>query len=71
MHPELIKAHIKMAGSSASKIARKLGLHRSTVTQVIEGTGKSRRVADEIAKVTGKSLDELWPGKYGPGKDST
>lgn len=71
MHPQLIRAAIKMAGSNQSKIARKLRLHRSTVAQVIDGTSTSRRVAEHIAEITGKTLDELWPGKYGPPKNST
>jgi lambda repressor-like predicted transcriptional regulator len=70
MHPSLIKAHLKMAGSSQIAIAKTLGINNSTVARVIEGRDKSRRVAEEIARVTGIPLETLWPGKYPSTHDS-
>jgi len=64
MHKEDIKAHIRKAHSSSAAIAWKLHLHPSTVAKVIDGKTKSRRVADEIARVTGLPLAQLWPGHY-------
>jgi lambda repressor-like predicted transcriptional regulator len=64
MHPEDIKASLKKKGSSQAKIAKTLNLSRSTVAHVIMGHSKSRRVANEISRVTGLSLERLWPGRY-------
>jgi lambda repressor-like predicted transcriptional regulator len=71
MHPEDIKAALKKKGSSQVKVARTLKLSRSAVAHVIEGRSKSRRIADEISRVTGIPIDELWPGKYDEPSDAT
>lgn len=36
----------------------------ATVHAVIQGLGKSQRVAAAVSKVTGRPVKELWPGKY-------
>lgn len=64
MHPEQIKAAIRMKGTTPSAIADDLGISRTTVSHVIRGNGVSERVAKRIAEVTGLSVNELWPGKY-------
>jgi lambda repressor-like predicted transcriptional regulator len=65
MHPELIKAHIRMANSSLSTIAKQLKVTPNTVHMVIRGTGKSARVARKIASVTGQPIKTLWDkGQY-------
>jgi lambda repressor-like predicted transcriptional regulator len=71
MHPEDIKAELRKAGSSQTRIARTLKVSHTTVAHVIHGRTKSRRIALEIARVTGKSLDDLWPGRYPPKNDDT
>ena len=64
MHPELIKAAIRMKGSSVAAIANELQLSMSTVSSVMHGRGVSYRVARRIAEVTGLPMTTLWPGKY-------
>lgn len=64
MHPADIKAALQKRGTNQSKIAEALNLSRSTITYVIQGRSKSRRVADAISKATGIPVDRLWPGKY-------
>lgn len=64
MHPADIKAALEKAGSNQDKIAKALKLSDSAINHVIYGRSTSRRVADLIAKTTGKTLDELWPGRY-------
>lgn len=64
MHPAHITATIRELGFSQASIAEVLDVSRSSVTQVISGHAKSRRIAQAIAQITGKSLEELWPGKY-------
>lgn len=64
MHPADIKSAIEKAGSSQSAIARALGRSDVAVNHVIYGRSSSRAIAGHIAALTGKTLDELWPGRY-------
>ena len=67
MHPEQIKAAIRMTGTTPAVLAEELGLSRSMLSAVIAGRGKSARVQERIAQVTGLSVDTLWPGSAVPG----
>lgn len=64
MHPADIKAALQKRGSSQTKIAETMNVSRSTITYVIQGRTKSRRVAEAISAVTGVPVERLWPGKY-------
>lgn len=64
MHPELIKAEIRMKGTTPTDVARGLGVTHTCVAHVIAGRGISERVAQRIAQVTGIPIATLWPGKY-------
>lgn len=61
MNPELIKAAIRMAGTTPAAIADELELGRSTISHVIHGRGTSLRVQERIAKIIGKPVIEIWP----------
>lgn len=61
MHPEEIKAAIRMSGTTPARIADELEVARSTVSQVIHGKGVSARVRKRIAAVTGHPVEKLWP----------
>ncbi len=61
MHPEQIKADIRMAGTTPAVIADELGVTRTTMSTVIHGRCTSARVQGRIAEVIGKSVDEIWP----------
>lgn len=61
MHPEQIKADIRMAGTTPAVIAEELGINRGTVSQVIHGRGVSLRVQTYISNIIGKPVDEIWP----------
>jgi len=61
MHPEEIKAAIRMAGSTPTTIARQLELSRSTVSKVIHGEGVSARVRAAVATVIGRPVSAIWP----------
>lgn len=63
-HPADIKAAIEKAGSSQADIAREFKVSRPTVNKVVYGQASSLRIAAHIAKLIGKSLEELWPGRY-------
>lgn len=53
MHPELIKAQIRMKGTTPSAIADALGVSRAAVAQIINGQGKSARIRAAIVEATG------------------
>lgn len=61
MHPELIKAEIRMRGTTPAAIADEMGVCRAAVAQVINGKTKSARLRARIAQIVGKSEDVLWP----------
>jgi lambda repressor-like predicted transcriptional regulator len=63
MHPENLKAAIRMKGTTPAALAEELGVSRSTVTQVIAGTGVSARVQARIAQVIGIPVSAIWPAK--------
>lgn len=64
MHAEDIKAAIRKAGCTQAEIARALKVSRMAVGHVVANHGKSRRIAQRIATVTGIPVAKLWPGKY-------
>lgn len=71
MHPEDIKAAVRKQGHTLASVAASLRgrsldapVTRGAVTRVVQGEVKSRRIAQEIARITGCSVRELWPGKY-------
>jgi lambda repressor-like predicted transcriptional regulator len=61
MHPEEIKAAIRMNGTTPSVIAAELEVSRTTVSTVIHGRCESARVKERIAKVINKPVDAIWP----------
>ena len=63
MHPEQIKAAIRMKGYTAAVVADHMEVSRSTVAQVISGRATSARIKAYIAQITGLSVDTLWPPK--------
>lgn len=64
MHPEHIKAEIRIHGSSPAKIARDAGISDMAVSYVIHGHRKSANVASRICEITGLDPDVVWPGRY-------
>lgn len=64
MHPEQIKAELRMRGTSASGVADSMNLSRAVVSNVIHSRTKSRRIATHIAEIMERPLEEIWPGRY-------
>lgn len=60
MHPEEIKAAMRMKGISPAMLADELELSPSTVSQVISGRSVSARVQAAIAHITGIPASRLW-----------
>lgn len=64
MKPVEIRIELLRKGFTNSKVASELRLSRSTVGEVIHGRQRSRRVAEKIAKITGLTVGQMWPGQY-------
>lgn len=61
MHPEEIKAKIRMQGVTGAQIADDLGVSRTAVSSVIAGRSTSNRIANYISNLVGIPTDKLWP----------
>ncbi len=62
MHPELIKAKLRMAGYTLADVAREAKVGESAVRLALRSPSKSGEQA--IAKVMKKPLHELWPDRW-------
>ena len=63
MHPEQIKAAIRMKDTTPAAIADELGVSKSMVSHVISGAAKSARIANHISQLVGLPVATLWPPK--------
>lgn len=66
MHPEEIKAALRMQGITPAALADDMGVANSSVSQVISGRATSARISARIAKIIGKPVAEIWPPKNNP-----
>lgn len=64
MHPADIQSALKKRGITLTDIGNSIGVSKCSISNVMHGRTKSLRVATAIAKLTGRSLDELFPGQY-------
>lgn len=60
MHPEQIKAELRIAGTTSAQIARNMGLRQTTVSMVIHGKSQSARVKKVISEILGKPVESIW-----------
>lgn len=63
MHPEQIKAAIRMKGMTAAMIADDLEVSQSSVSHVINKRSHSERIEEFIAILIEKPREELFPRK--------
>ena len=63
MHPEQIKAAMRIAGVSPSALCDELWVAASSVSQAISGHIKSQRIQGRIAQIIGKPVSEIWPNQ--------
>ncbi|BEV15808.1 hypothetical protein HBDW_25960 [Herbaspirillum sp. DW155] len=61
MHPEEIKAAMRIAGKTLVVVAEELKLDKSTISSVVCGRGKSARVQQYISVLLNKPVDTIWP----------
>lgn len=64
MHPEIIKAQLRMHGSSLARVARDTGVSLMNVSHVVRGRHRSMHVARRICELTGIDPAIAWPGRY-------
>lgn len=63
-HREAIKYALRVRGMTLADVGKALNVSGSTVSIVIKGERRSRRVAEYIAAVLDASVDDLFPGIY-------
>lgn len=61
MHPEEIKAAMRMAGTTPAMAADALEVAGSTISQVISGRVRSARIQSYIANIIQQPVDRIWP----------
>ncbi|MFY3200121.1 helix-turn-helix domain-containing protein [Achromobacter xylosoxidans] len=61
MHREMIKAEIRMKGTTPTALAAKLKVTPNTVFEVIAGRTRSARIERAISNLIGKPVSAIWP----------
>lgn len=61
---EMIRARLRLAGTSFSDIARELGITPASVSLVSQGLRRSRPVQQVIADKLGTQPEKIWPDRY-------
>ena len=69
-HPELIKARIRIAHGSVAAFELSSGLPRRSVRDVLRGRS-IRRAAEAVAKFLDVELNDLFPGRYPTGDNTS
>ena len=62
MHPELIRAHLRMKGYSLDDVAKEAGIGATTVRQALSKPSTAGEKA--ISKILGEPLHKLWPDRW-------
>lgn len=60
MHPEEIKAALRMKGVTPTALAEEMGVANGTMSQVISGRSVSARIRARISETIGKPVDAIW-----------
>lgn len=60
MHPEQIKAEMRMKGVSPAMLAERINRSQTTVSNVINGRAVSEFIRAEIACVIGRPVSAIW-----------
>lgn len=63
MHPEEIKAALRIKGFTLAALADEFGRSRSMVTHVVHGHARSQKIEDRICQILGKPRDLIWKVK--------
>lgn len=63
MHPEEIKAAMRIAGTTPAMLCDELQVAASSVSQTINGHIKSQRIQKRISEIIGKPIEVIWPNQ--------
>jgi len=63
MHPEEIKAALRIKGFTLAALASELDRSRSMVTHVVHGYARSKDIENRISQILGKPRDVIWKAK--------
>lgn len=63
MHPEEIKAALRMAGWTQAALADELNVARSSIAQTIAGHIRSSRIQARIAEILKRPVSRIWPNQ--------
>ena len=61
---EMVRARLRLAGTSFSDIARELNITPASVSLVSQGRRRSRKVERTIAAKLGTTPEQIWPAFY-------
>jgi lambda repressor-like predicted transcriptional regulator len=61
MHPEEIKAALRIKGFTQAVLADELGVASSSIHQAITGYIRSDRIQKRISEIIGKPVKAIWP----------
>lgn len=61
MHPEKIKAELRIQGYTMARIADELGVCHSAISNVVSGKLVSGRIRNRIAEIVGRPTNAMWP----------
>lgn len=62
MHPEEIKAALRIAGITPAMLADELQVAKSSISQTISGRIRSERIQTRISEILKKPVSVIWPG---------
>ncbi|MFG5411394.1 helix-turn-helix domain-containing protein [Piscinibacter sakaiensis] len=60
MHPEEIKAGLRMRGITLAALADEAGVSRSMLSHVVNGHARSAHLMERIAGILGRPISEIW-----------
>lgn len=63
MHPEEIKAALRMRGYTQAVLAENLNVTASSVNQTIAGKIRSQHIQQRISEIIGKPVKTIWPNQ--------
>lgn len=63
MHPEEIKAALRMRGFTQAVLADELAVAQSSVAQTISGRIRSERIQKRIAQIIKRPISAIWPNQ--------
>lgn len=63
MHPEEIKAALRIKGFTQAILADELEVAASSVSQAITGHIRSERIQERISEIIGKPVNTIWPNQ--------